>query len=161
VRTSLVGNNDEELAKELLYSDIYGSDHPYGSLNMGNSGDLESLTLDDVKTFYASHYTIRNITVGISGGYPASFAARLSADLQALPAGSPAQFELPTTEIIDSNRAIIVEKENLRSLCRSASRSISSGVIRTGLPCGWPVLIWVNTGVRTGSCIREYEVNAG
>jgi len=111
VRTGLVANNDEELAKEVLYSDIYGPDHPYGSLNLGNSGDLESLTLEDVKAFYASHYTINNMTIGMSGGYPEAFAARLSEDLQILPAGSRARFELPAAEVIDSNRATIIEKE--------------------------------------------------
>jgi len=111
VRTGLVGNNDEELAKEVLYRDIYGPGHPYGSMNAGNSSDIESITLDDVKDFYASFYTINNMTIGLSGGYPESFATRLSNDLQALPAGSRTRVELPATTSIDSNAATIVEKE--------------------------------------------------
>jgi zinc protease len=111
VRTGLVGNNDEELAKEVLYADIFGSGHPYGSLNLGNSGDIQSITLDDVKDFYARHYTVNNLTVGLSGGYPASFAAMLSEDLQVLPAGEQARVELPTVETIDANSVTIVEKE--------------------------------------------------
>ena len=70
IRTNLVGNNDEELGKEYLYTTIYTDDHPYGSLNLGATGDIESITLDDVKMFYREYYTIANITVGLSGGYP-------------------------------------------------------------------------------------------
>ncbi|MGI9203600.1 MAG: M16 family metallopeptidase [Woeseiaceae bacterium] len=111
IRTGLVGDNDEELAKEVLYSDIYGSTHPYGSLNAGNSDDIALLTLDDVKDFYARYFTIKNMTIGLSGGYPESFAARLSQDLQVLPAGRRASVDLPVTESIQSNTVTIIEKE--------------------------------------------------
>lgn len=111
VRTSLVGNNDEELAKEVLYADIYGPQHPYGSLNAGNSGDIASITLEEVKAFYARYYTVRNMTIGLSGGYPESFATKLSQDLQTLPAGSRASVELPAADSVDSNSVTIIEKE--------------------------------------------------
>ena len=51
IRTGLVGNNDEELGKELLYTQIYPADHPYGSLNIGAVSDIESITIDDVEQF--------------------------------------------------------------------------------------------------------------
>jgi zinc protease len=111
VRTGLVANNDEELGKEVLYSSIYGDDHPYGSLNLGHSGDIGNLTIDDVRQFYADYYTINNITVGLSGGYPDSFAAQLSNDLQVLPAGSRVSLELPPAEMPDRSKAVIIEKE--------------------------------------------------
>jgi len=111
IRTGLVSNNDEELAKEVLYSDIYGPAHPYGSLNAGNSSEVEAITLEDVKAFYAANYTINNMTAGLSGGYPASFVTRLSDDLQTLPAGSRHRTELPVVEDIEANLVTIVEKE--------------------------------------------------
>lgn len=111
VRTDLVGNNDEELGKEVLYSEIYGSGHPYGSLNLGDSKDLESITLDDVKNFYKQYYTIRNITVGLAGGYPGDFAARLGNDLQVLPVGERAALVVPAAPMPDGRKATIVEKE--------------------------------------------------
>jgi zinc protease len=49
IRTDLVANNDEELAKEALYAWIYGPNHPYGSLDLGALRDLEAITLEDVK----------------------------------------------------------------------------------------------------------------
>ncbi len=111
VRTGLVGDNDEELAKEVLYADIYGPAHPYGSLNAGNSDDIASMTLSDVQDFYGRYFTISNMTVGVSGGYPESFPTRLSRDLQVLPAGTRAEVALPVTESIDENSVTIIAKD--------------------------------------------------
>jgi zinc protease len=111
VRTGLVGNNDEELGKEVLYSRIYGPTHPYGSPNLGHSSDIANLTLDDVKQFYADFYTINNIKIGLSGGYPESFAKQLSSDLQSLPEGRRASIEVPAATMSTGSSAVIVEKE--------------------------------------------------
>jgi zinc protease len=111
IRTDLVNNNDEELGKEYLYATIYGADHPYGSYNLGNSGDLESITLDDVRQFYREYYTVANITVGLSGGYPDSLPARISQDLQKLDAGVRAMLPLPAAPLPEGRKAVLVEKE--------------------------------------------------
>jgi len=111
IRTGLVGNNDEELAKEVLYVDIYGDAHPYGSYNLGNSADIASITLADVQGFYERYYTTSNLTVGLSGGYPDAFAKRISNDLQALPAGDRLSISVPAAERIESNSVTIVQKE--------------------------------------------------
>ncbi len=44
-------NNDEELAKEVLYGDIYQG-MSYGHYNGGTVTSLEAITLEDVKRFY-------------------------------------------------------------------------------------------------------------
>jgi len=111
IRTDLVGNNDEELGKEMLYASIYGDEHPYGSLNLGNSADVESMTLDDVRAFYAQHYTIANITVGLSGGYPESFPTQISNDLQKLEEGTRVAMDIPAAPMPDGHEAVIIEKE--------------------------------------------------
>ncbi len=111
VRTDLVNNNDEELGKEVLYAAIYGPDHPYGTFNLGNSGDLESLTLDDVKEFYREYYTVANITVALSGGYPESLLAKIGSDLQKLDTGVRAMLPLPPAPLPDGRKALLVQKE--------------------------------------------------
>lgn len=111
VRSGLVGNNDEEMAKEALYSEIYSAEHPYGSLNTGHSGDIANLTLADVKQFYTDYYTRENITIGLSGGFPDSFAAQISNDLQVLPIGERNDVKLPDVAALNGNRALIIEKE--------------------------------------------------
>ena len=111
IRTDLVGNNDEELGKEVLYAAIYGDEHPYGALNLGHVGDIESITLDDVRAFYRDYYTVANITVGLSGGYPDSFPAAVSNDLQKLGSGLEALLEVPAAPLPEGQKAVLVEKE--------------------------------------------------
>jgi len=111
IRTDLVGNNDEELGKEYLYTQIYGPKHPYGMLTLGAIDDIESITLDDVKAFYREHYTVANITVGLSGGYPESFPVRISQDLQLLEPGERQAIEVPPAPVIEGRHAAIIEKE--------------------------------------------------
>ncbi len=111
IRTDLVGNNDEELGKEYLYTSLYGNDHPYGSLNLGNVADIESITLLDLKAFYREHYTSANITIGLSGGYPDSFPATISNDLQKLEVGTRLALDVPAAPIPDGRNAVLIEKE--------------------------------------------------
>jgi zinc protease len=111
IRTDLVGNNDEELAKEYLYESIYGGNHPYGSLNLGHINDIDSITLDDVKKFYREYYTISNVTVGLSGGYPESFPTTLSNDLQKLEPGVKATLDVRAAPALEGRQAVIIEKE--------------------------------------------------
>mgnify|MGYP001824055331 CR=1 FL=1 len=111
IRTNLVGNNDEELGKEFLYERIYGPQHPYGALNLGAVSDLDAITLDDVKAFYAAHYSVANITVGLSGGYLESFPALVSQDLQLLGAGEKSALEIPPAPVVEGRHAAIIEKE--------------------------------------------------
>jgi zinc protease len=111
IRTDLVGNNDEELGKEYLYTRIYTDGHPYGSLTLGSESDLDAITLDDVKAFYEAHYTVANITVGLSGGYPETFPVRLSEDLQMLGAGEKVLLDVPPAPVIKGRHAAIIEKE--------------------------------------------------
>jgi len=111
IRTDLVGNNDEELGKEYLYESIYGAEHPYGSLNLGHVADIESITLDDVKMFYREYYTIANITVGLSGGYPESFPTTISDDLQKLEPGVKALLDARAAPLLEGRNALIIQKE--------------------------------------------------
>ena len=111
IRTDLVGNNDEELGKEYLYTSLYGDDHPYGSLNLGDISDIESITIEDLKNFYAKFFTISNITVGLSGGYPSSFPAAISNDLQKLAKGERTHLDVPAAPMPDGHTAVLIEKE--------------------------------------------------
>jgi zinc protease len=111
IQTDLVGNNDEELGKEFLYAAIYGEDHPYGSFNLGDVSDLEAITLDEVKAFYNDNYTISNITVGLAGGYPESFATTISDDLQKLATGERVTLAVPVAPRPAGREAVLIQKE--------------------------------------------------
>ncbi|NNF62269.1 MAG: insulinase family protein [Gammaproteobacteria bacterium] len=112
IKSDLVANNDEELGKEALYNVIYGPDHPYGALNLGAVEDLESITLDDVKSFYNQYYVPANLTVGLAGGYSDKFVQTLRADLGNLPqAAAAAAVELPQPVIPQGHTALVLQKE--------------------------------------------------
>ncbi|HEX8502055.1 MAG TPA: pitrilysin family protein [Pyrinomonadaceae bacterium] len=111
LKTSLRQGNDEELGKEYLYNIIYEG-HPYGHHNAGTVSSLERLTLDDVRAFYRANYTQGNLVIGLAGGYPAGFPARVEADFAKLPAGGPAaprKYEQP--KVAPGMRVEIIQRE--------------------------------------------------
>ncbi|MFN2482364.1 MAG: M16 family metallopeptidase [Pyrinomonadaceae bacterium] len=85
LKVSLRQSNDEELGKEALYNIIYAG-HPYGHHNAGRVSALESITLQDVRDFYRANYTRATFVLGLAGGYPKDFPAKVRADFAKLPA---------------------------------------------------------------------------
>ena len=134
LRTTLRGNNDEELGKEVLYEQIY-ADHPYGHVNEGKVSHLESMTIDDVKKFYAANLTQANLTIGISGGYPEGFAARVQKDFAKLPAGA-APGKIAPPKKIEGTRFVLVDKPT-RSVAYSIGHAID---VKRGHP-DFPALL--------------------
>jgi zinc protease len=154
---SLRGNNDEELGKEILYSDIY-SGHPYQHHNMGTVAGIKSVTMADIRKFYEAHYTRANLTIGVAGGYPADFAGRIQKDLAKLPQGEAASRMLPSPKPITGRHLLLVEKQT-RSVAISMGFPIS--VVR-GHEDYVPLLVaqsWLGqhrtSGVRLYDRIRE------
>ncbi len=101
--------DDENLGKEALASIMYAG-HPYGRPNLGTVAGIRSITLDDVKAFWAEHYTRSRATLGLAGGYPEGFDAKVAADLAGLPEGKPAQVELPKPRMPEGIETIVVTK---------------------------------------------------
>jgi len=64
----LRGNNDEELGKWTLQTELY-KDHPYGHPDRGTAEGLRAITLDDVKEFHGVHYSNKTLHLGIAGGF--------------------------------------------------------------------------------------------
>ena len=109
ITNGLRSANDEELGKEVLYSKLYQG-HPYESYNYGDLSDLDSLTLDDVKAFYASQYTQAKLTVGVTGAIPESVKAQIKQGLIALPVGDSKRLTIPDTPKLKGRHVTIVEK---------------------------------------------------
>ena len=116
-------SNDEELGKEVLYQNIHQGT-PYGEYNGGTVSSLESITLDDVKAFYHSHYSQSNLILGISGGYPLPFVDRMKKDFRGLPQGAGFRPRAQAPKLIDNTRAVIVDKDT-RSVAFSLGFPIS------------------------------------
>jgi zinc protease len=107
LRVTLGGNNDEELAKEALYNILY-TGTPYGRNNVGSIGALGKISLDDVKQFYASSLRRAGVVIGLAGGYPPEFAARVRRDFQSAGSSRP---DAPRPQPIVHNRVSIIEKD--------------------------------------------------
>lgn len=100
---------DEELTKELLYSMAYEGtryEHP----EEGYVESVRSITLEDVRTFYAENYLRNNVVVAVGGGYPGGFVDRVRDDFDGLAAGEVAAVPKPEPRMPDGVEVLIVEK---------------------------------------------------
>ncbi|HEX8722917.1 MAG TPA: pitrilysin family protein [Pyrinomonadaceae bacterium] len=137
LKTSLRQGNDEELGKEYLYQIIYAG-HPYGHHNLGTVSSLERLTLDDVRAFYRANYTQANLVVGLAGGYPSDFAARVQADFAKLPAGSGSPRKYAQPKVAPGMRVEIIKRET-----RATAISMGFPIPVTRSHKDWPALALV------------------
>jgi zinc protease len=137
LKTSLRGGNDEELGKEVLYTMIYPSTHPYGHQNRGAVGALEKLTLKDVRDFYASNYTRANLVIGLAGGYPEAFPKQVDADFAKLPTGAIDQLKAKATQpkLEPGTKVEIIQRET-----RSTGISLGFPINVTRADKDWPAL---------------------
>jgi zinc protease len=110
LKVSLRGNNDEELAKELLYQNIYQGT-PFGHYSVGTVSSLEGMTLEDIKSFYRSHYSQTNLILGIAGSYTPAFLEAMKKDFRSLPEGAGFRPREKNPAIIEHSRMVIVDKD--------------------------------------------------
>ena len=137
LKVSLRQGNDEELGKEYLYNIIYDG-HPYEHHNMGTVSSLERLTLDDVRAFYKQNYTQANLVLGLAGGYPADFPARVEADFAKLPAGGAAQKKFAQPKVEPGMRIEIIQRET-----RATAISMGFPITINRADKDWPALALV------------------
>lgn len=109
IKSGLKSANDEELGKEVLYSELYQG-HPYQSFNSGDLSDLAAITLDDVKAFYAEQLTQAKLHLGITGALPSEIKAKLFRDLATLPVGEEKRLDISKAPVLKGHHATIVEK---------------------------------------------------
>jgi zinc protease len=102
--------SDEELGKAVLYTTVFVGT-PYGHITDGTVAAVKSITVEDVRTFYRTHYTRENLRIGLGGGYDASLVGRLTTDLATLPSGTPPAVAVPTPATGKGFRVTIVEKD--------------------------------------------------
>jgi zinc protease len=110
ISKSLRGNDDEELGKESLNVMLYGGT-PYGHPQAGTVEGLKAISVEDVKSFYRTHFTRDRLTVGLAGGYPAPFAEAFAAAFDALPASGAPAAELRPQAPLEKTSVLIVEKD--------------------------------------------------
>jgi zinc protease len=109
IENNLRSSSDEELGKAALYEAIFKGT-PYGHIEAGTVAALKSITLDDVKSFYKSHWTRENVVVGLGGAFTKSLADKLQSDLGELAAGKPQATPESKPASIEGRHALLVEK---------------------------------------------------
>ncbi len=134
LKVSLRQSNDEELGKEYLYNIIYEG-HPYAHHNMGTVSSLEKLTLADVRDYYKANYTQANLVLGLAGGYPQEFPARVAESFSKLPAGESHQIKYDAPKLAPGTRIAIVERET-----RATAVSLGFPINVTRTDKDWPAL---------------------
>jgi zinc protease len=110
LKVSLSQSNDEELGKEALYNIIYAG-HPYGHHNVGRVSALESITIEDVRDFYRANYTRANFVLGLAGGYPKNFPAKVRADFAKLSPGQAPVNNFFTPRLEPGTQVEIVKRD--------------------------------------------------
>jgi zinc protease len=110
ITDTLRSSNDELLGLEALQDKIFAG-HPYGHPSVGTVAGLKSITLNDVREFYRTHYTRANLMIGVAGGYPAGFVAKLNGDLSRLPAGTRADRKVPPPAPVSGRNITVIDKE--------------------------------------------------
>jgi zinc protease len=119
VSTTLRYASDEELGKAVLQQFVFEPTR-YAHPVVGTIGGLESITLDDVREFYATYFTRPNARIALGGGYPPSLVARLQDTLAELPPGPAPKEAVIEPPSIDGRQVRLVDKEG-------ADASISFG----------------------------------
>jgi zinc protease len=137
LKTSLREGNDEELGKEYLYNIIYAR-HPYEHHNTGRISSLEKLTLDDVRAFYRQNYTQANMVLGLAGGYPEDFPARVEKDFARLPAGQSSKRGYAQPTVAPGMKIEIIKRET-----RATAISMGFPIPVTRAHKDWPALALV------------------
>lgn len=147
--TGLRGQNDEELAKEVLTSVIHEG-HPYSTPNCGVEGALRSITLDALKRHAASRYTRSRLTIAIAGGYPDGFDRRVESDFAALPGSGEESPAIPRPNELRESSAVLVEKA-----ARSVAISLGFPIeVRRG-HAEFPALLLA------ASCLGQHRMSSG
>ncbi|PWU03495.1 MAG: hypothetical protein C5B51_18940 [Terriglobia bacterium] len=135
LRVNLRGNNDEELAKEVLERAIFQGT-PYDNYAVGTVSSLERISLDDVKRFYRTRYSQSNLILGVAGGYSPAFLERMKKDFRGLPEGAGFRPREKAPPLIQHNRAVIVQKET-----RSVAISLGYPTLGTRANPDFPALL--------------------
>jgi zinc protease len=109
LEVALRGQNDEELAKDVLCSRLYAG-HPYERHNAGTVSSLRALTVARLKDFYLAQFAQENLTLALGGGFPGSFDERVRRDFSVLPLKGRSQVPLPAAPAVGVTEIYLVEK---------------------------------------------------
>ncbi|WP_428267955.1 M16 family metallopeptidase [Haliangium sp.] len=102
--------SDEELGKAALYASVFDGTR-YAHPVVGTVAGLQAITIDDIRQFYATHYSRGQTTFALGGGYDQSTVAAMQTTFAALPqASGVAQAAKPTPPSFTGRHVVMVDK---------------------------------------------------
>jgi zinc protease len=146
---------DEELTKELLFREAYRGT-PYEHPVDGYVESVRSITLEDVRAFYDTHYRSGNLVVAVGGGVPDGLAERVRAELDArLPGGTAPRVDRPEPRRPDRIRVTLVDKPT-----DASPVSIGFPISMLRSDADFPALMLANSwlGEHRNSFARLYQI---
>jgi zinc protease len=78
----------------------------------GTASGVKSITDEDVKDFYKTHFAQDNLTIGIAGNYSSDFLDRMKKDMESLPATATPAPAPPVGRTPDGLDVEIISKDN-------------------------------------------------
>jgi len=101
--------SDEELGKAALNQMIF-AETSYAHPPEGSVESLNEISLTNVRAFYRRHFTARNATLALGGGFDNSLVERLQQSLAALPAAAPPPSPNVEPPAWQGQRVLLVDK---------------------------------------------------
>ncbi|WP_229491020.1 M16 family metallopeptidase [Pseudoduganella namucuonensis] len=154
LQVDLKDNNEEELGKERLQTNVYAGTG-YGHAVLGTAKGLAAITLDDVRSFWKTAYTQGVVKVGVSGDVSDEMTAALKQALARLPEGGG----LPATPVPAGRQANGLEVEIIEKNTRATAISLGLPLTVTRSHADFPALWMVKTwlGEHRSSSARLYQ----
>jgi zinc protease len=149
LEVSLRSENDEELAKEALAGEIFQGT-PCAHHSAGTVRSLMSLSLADLREFYAAQFARENLIIGVGGGFPAGFDSQVVRDFAALPLKPATPKPLPALAQPSTTSLLLIEKPS-RGVAISFGFPIE---VRRGHP-DYPALLLA------ASCLGQHRMSGG
>jgi zinc protease len=140
VKEVIKTSSDEDFSKMALEEKLFAGTR-YAHMTSGTVNGLANITREDVVNHYKNFFTKNNVMIGVAGDYPASFVAKLKADISKLSDVKPATIELGEVPMPDGIQVQLVPKPNNLGTA-----------IYTGYPidinrasADWPAMLVVNS----------------
>jgi zinc protease len=108
-RLELSRSDPEWIADYVFLDYLYGA-HPYSTYDTTKEA-LETITLEDVKSFHSSHYTARNaFVIAVGDLNPKTFPAMLKKALSSMPKGSKVKIKWPKVAAPEKRKVVIFDR---------------------------------------------------
>ena len=103
-------DNDRALAQRFFRQGLFAG-HPYGRSSQGTLASVETIGEEDVRAYYAAHFTRANAVLGFAGDVTLPQAKALSARLLAkLPTGTRVADPVPPSPPLVGRHLVLVDK---------------------------------------------------